>query len=1436
MRRRWWQLLLRGAVMIALLLAAAYVTLPWWAPAKRVADALARRMSRQMGVPVSIGQMTLSWGEGVELRDLIVDSPPEYGAGPMIHVARIQTELSPIDFFVRKRIEWMEVFGLRLFARVDADGNVNVSRLKRLVFDAVAQRISVHKASAALELPAHKKLIRLNISDLQLCAGRINQIGRVTMSGNLDQQGRLAPVNLHLSEGSEQDPMAGTATFTFADIDLAQTPLASLLSRTVRKFAGRCGGSLELKLNRQGIVVPFGLNVSVRDLDVQPAHGPKLPVIKAAGLRVGATYDMITGRLDVASARFLLPGIDMAGSGTFFVDPHWPLVRDRNDPAEADARPRALATTLKLAGAVHPGRLASLLTGRAQLPGGLGVAGPVAVSVSLDRRGEQVQLDLSVQADDANIQHAGKTVKPPGRKLAVRVKGELNLRTWTFTTRGMEQTRLDLGSNWFDGAGRLRDLRGIARRWADPNARTVRQAVADLNNLSWRGEWEVSDLDALAALWPGRVGALSGVKLTGKIQGRCVVDPTGETVLSADAAIASDSGLSVPGLLETPAGQEMRLSVSGALVAGESPGLRDAQLTLIVGGRRTHVSGAQIRLTGGAGPTTVKIGGRFDVEKIQSLLACIPAARLGPVKITGDVRDAGIDADLGADRLRARAKLDLTALDIAVGDALNKPAGREMKADISLLRTGRSSRHSLTLTMPDGKIDVTLSFGGTAPAPDGQAVCKVDLTDAGWLARTSPALRKLLGPGRIAGPALLQAWARWTADAFTLDLAGDADATTYRSGDAAARAKAAGADLGLAASIRVRRDADKGLSAAGVSLSADVQFGLSRCTVDANTVTDVRLRALGHDFDPRRELRKLTGRIEASCVLDPPLLGLLPGLAELARKCDLAGTVDAEVSMDMRGETARARLRLDAARLAAGRVSVEPVGEFTKPAGMPAEIRADVSFAHDLSNVRIRELYARIADMHCTAAGTLRAPAPAATLQPLDFRVALSTQKVQTLHRILPAMKEYQLAGDGFVDVQWQRGPNGGRIGRAQLHARRLSGRLGGKAVSVAGEVAVERMSALGKDWPSIGRIVTDGLSLRIGDNDAWILADLTGIPGKPAGSVTVLAGYLDDKDLADWVSGLAAGRGGRPETPETHERKPAPDPKARADKMLDKAREALANANLAIRAGVDRLRNYDAKVEQYNDVNQLDLAAVVNRGMVRLRYAGGLSGGTIRTRGKVDLSAKEPVAEITATLDDVLASKSILPQLQRFFPGNTLYGSFSREEKTTVALRDLLAGIVDPRSPVFPVGTAKLVAKDGLVEGRAAPHFVTAIFPGLNLTKYPYDRMTSFTTLRPDGVAENDMIFNGPVYDMYMEGTTDTRQIARYEVGIILLSSPQSPQLNHDLRLGRIPILNVKGLIQKGKLVNDEVSYPWPTESLFTVFLKNNIFYRMWLSARKRK
>ena len=191
---------------------------------------------------------------------------------------------------------------------------------------------------------------------------------------------------------------------------------------------------------------------------------------------------------------------------------------------------------------------------------------------------------------------------------------------------------------------------------------------------------------------------------------------------------------------------------------------------------------------------------------------------------------------------------------------------------------------------------------------------------------------------------------------------------------------------------------------------------------------------------------------------------------------------------------------------------------------------------------------------------------------------------------------------------------------------------------------------------------------------------------------------------------------------------------------------------------------------------------------------------------------------------------------MAKYFPGNTVEGLFTRSEDVAISLRDLLADALDVRYPELMVGSAKTLAVRGFVEGRAAPRFVTRIFPGLNLTRYRYKSMTGFAEFRKDGTAHNDMIFSGPAYDVYMEGTTDRDNRARYEVGLILLGVTQTPDWNHRWKQGRVPIVWANGLIEDGKFVDQAIRYPWPNETLGVIFLKNNLFYRIWVNTKGRK
>jgi hypothetical protein len=189
---------------------------------------------------------------------------------------------------------------------------------------------------------------------------------------------------------------------------------------------------------------------------------------------------------------------------------------------------------------------------------------------------------------------------------------------------------------------------------------------------------------------------------------------------------------------------------------------------------------------------------------------------------------------------------------------------------------------------------------------------------------------------------------------------------------------------------------------------------------------------------------------------------------------------------------------------------------------------------------------------------------------------------------------------------------------------------------------------------------------------------------------------------------------------------------------------------------------------------------------------------------------------------------------ISRDFPGNTVNGLFSRSESLEIPLDAYLGQMLDPRYPMHPVGTAKLVATDGVVVGPGAPAFVTRVFPGLNLTEYRYDRMTAFSTYLPDGTAENETFFSGR-YDVYMEGTTAADGEAKYTLGLVLLGGSRA-DWQHDWKQGRIPLLNYRGRIVNGKFLDRVVSYPWPNQTLGEIFIRNNLIYRAWINRDKTR
>ena len=639
--------------------------------------------------------------------------------------------------------------------------------------------------------------------------------------------------------------------------------------------------------------------------------------------------------------------------------------------------------------------------------------------------------------------------------------------------------------------------------------------------------------------------------------------------------------------------------------------------------------------------------------------------------------------------------------------------------------------------------------------------------------------------------------------------------------------------------------------------------------VAAALVDPARLRARPRSW-PVAGLRMGEVSVDHRVVLDEPLTALVPEVLPLVRRYALAG----EAALSVRINADEGRLSV-CPTLQADRLAFAHPAGFRKAVGVPAEVALSASMPADLSKLERFSLHVQAGHLSASARGSAAVRRDSGIeIVPAKAQVTVSTARAGALQEVLPALQGLGLSGEGSLTANWQASGDGDapvlsfrwdsdgrrrvelgrperlRIAAGAFQADRLAGRVRGKDVLCHGTVTVKDLRLVPGGLPRFAQLLTEGLELRAGGNRAWLLADVSlseaSAPGPSAGAATagparlrakgkvrLVSTHLDDKDLLLWVSppGTTHGKliGGL-------SAEQARACEARAAAWVALARPLLAGADLEVQASAERVRTYDRSVGQAYELQKLELAGSVRRGRVKVDLSGALNGGRYAAGYVTDVGDPDPIVRRQIEIRRIVATPEIQPQLAKYFPGNTVEGLFTRSEDVAVSLRDLVADALDGRYAELTVGSAKTLAVRGFVEGRAAPKFVTRIFPGLNLTRYRYKSMTGFAEFRKDGTAKNDMIFSGPAYDVYMEGTTDRDNRARYEVGLILLGVTQTPEWNHRWKQGRVPIVWVSGLIEDGKFVDQAVRYPWPNETLGVIFLKNNLFYRIWVNTKGRK
>jgi len=1400
---------LRIALLGSSVLAVAYATLPWWLPKGLLAEAIANALARQTGVEVSIRRLDASWSGGISCEGITIKSPEGFDGEDMVRLATLRCDFSPLSLMFSGRLQWAELIGAELNVIVAPDGQVNLAALGPLLDKPPPRRVMVRRAAVTVRLPSHEQALRLDVTHLQYQAGRLKDLGRISMSAVLPQPGGGAPITLMSSVGGPSGPggagdgAVAACGFRFAGVDLAELHLPRLLGLPLKHLAGRASGQLGFRVRRSLKVDRFSFSLRVEGLDARPMRGRPLPVIDHAEVSLAAEYDPLEGVVEAERFRLRLPGVDLTGSGqvhTSVAAGAWEGVR-----------------RLNASGTINPATVAALLSGgAAPLPGGIAFDGQVRLNVSVQADASRVSSTVVLDATAAAVRTPQRVLKPADRTLAVEFRGSVEKQTWRLAA---DQADLRIGGNVFTGGGAMRNIRRALTGWLDAGKMiTSERILNDLAALDWQGSWTIVELDSLRDLLGG--DALRGVRLDGRMVGDWSIRHAGATEVSFTTRLPAGTRFDIGSWFVKPPDKPARVHVTCEIPA-KAPRRIWLQVRGDVGdaGFSIHDGTLSLSAWDPADEVVLQAAGRFSVRDAEHLIACCPAARGWPCRLAGAATGT-FDACLAPSVGRVHVAVNGTRLAVAVGEAFSKPAGEPADVTADLL-TDRSApataRHRLAARLRLGA--ATAEGAVTIPSPEApeaplRFTGQVRVADAASVLERFPALAQTLAEGRIAGSMVVRARGRIGEGLADGEIILDADDLAFRVGEAV---KPRGAALRL----RLAGAADtKQLRIH--TLAVDLGRSSVRADGRVNLAKTFKMPPAGTVW-PAPGVAGVDLNLNAHVVLDAAMRSLAPAWAGQARQWGIQGGVRIEGRLRGDGEGIQLAADVDAREL----VVVGP-GAFRKAAGTPARCTLDLAVAPDLSKAQVGDLF--VDAFGCQ----VRADAKVAWGKAIEAtaHVAINVPDLSRLARHVPQLGAYRLAGGLFVEASVAR--TGGRdlIEYATIVPRGAKAVVRGMACGLDGSATVQRVALRDFDPATltVGRFKTRSLEFAAGRTHGFLVADVRRPLAAPAGAVRLLCPVVDAHELTTWAAPGALPSNADPLTPADKAQLAR-----RADDLIAAVKKRLAGSDIRCRAFIGRLRHFDPNVRAFYEVRAMVADVRADDRRIDIAYRCGLNGGGMNQGYTVDLTAPEPKVGVRADLTDVQTKQNMLVQLARDFPGNTVYGTLTRRERVTYQLRDLLANALDPRHRPIRVGIARTVTVDGMVEGRAAPRFVTKFFPGLNLAKYRYRRMTVFTDLTEDGSAHNDMIFVGPEYDLYMQGVTDVDQIASYTIGLILPRLLKSPESNHRLRQGRVPILKFKARIVDGRFKDESVSYLLPTEAAYIMFVRNNIVYRLLLTPGRK-
>ena len=1479
-RRRWsgkrtfW--LLAGLLVLAVV---AVIFLPELLPGAAVRREVQAALEERLGRPVSIDSASFHWGEGLTITGLRVQESHADDSTLLASAKELTIQFDPLEAArsitgYSMPLDSVHLSGLELWLTVRKDGTLNVADL---VGGEPVRIRSVQIADARVHITNERLGRRLTLKNVSASFGELATTGHgyVSLSGELDTPTRRkfrVTANLNRLDFTDAEPLAGSLKAEWTDLAWPQIVGMFSADKRLAEILAATSGRMAVTFDHgawdaEGFVSATQVLVARQEVWAGPTADPDRPRLDAVipNVRLGFQLRQVAAAkpVDVSLIRLLAPGVLVKVSGTVRLEKPAGAAADARNAWSIAGLWVLKEPDLHATASVRWAQLCQSVAPLKEWTKRLELEGTAKLDVHVRSTADEPPLVGSLDLTETLVAWPGVLEQRSRQTVLLKVEASL-----PDGLAVLDVARCDLitGSGTAAARGRL----PLAPFLGDVRPAGAATAAGKAPGGPWAGAWfdarvDIKYVEGLLAMAPGLTSSLERLKMNGPMEFQLSCAP-GETGAASGRAGAlpsqwkarfqanltdtrlelappiPDAGAPAAAAAPSPAdpreGPKKPAGTRASLeaVATLTPEVRkagdrtEAVLTLDVGSVKFHLAKSSLVWTGAAemtwtGPSwpailsspasTGRFRGTLAATAVESAGAVIlPASFGGEVSPVAGSAVFDVQAELAGQRLMGRVSADLDKVAIRAGDAFIKPA--DLPASMTLtgaleLAGARHAQGELALDLPGARATVIGRGPATlppAPATPAEAVVDsliarfsqwagpgvsleldVKVSDIARAVEHCPALKRSLegfgAQGRAAeGSAEVKGLITLKPSALDVEISATLDRAKLDLGPYLKKPLGTPMTLVLAAEVTNPQPRTVELKV------ANTRAQLAGSSTSVSGLVRLNRQALAVEMEPRARLAAVLQEadieVHADWVHNPEFRQALPWLEPLYASCGLEGPTHLMVSFA--GTPIKGTVRLDADGTACRILNAETL---LKPAQTPATLRMDVRYGEVPGEMILDRLVVKLADAAATFDGRFLFADPRllAPVPPTAWSVHVQGQvpDAAILASLFPArLADLKPAGALAFDLRATADAKATQVESCHLNFKKARMEWLGRQLRVDGPVSYDGQ-----------RLASEGLNLVAGTSDVTLTAYLTGLGDEPSGSIILRGKNLDLNEVQELLRQTAE----------------------HLSAMAPRGQQLLARARLSAEVKLDRVT---IAVPQWNTTFVLTgLTAegrLADRRFAVPRFGCAMNGGTVGGEVAIDFREAVPVLRLAYDARDLKIDENLKPFIDTTFPGMKVRGTLSTRRSLTQRLAE----------KTFAVGRGETILTDGILEGPAAPDYITAILPGLKMTQYAFSRMSNDFENKANGDVDNRMLFEGKSYDIYIFGVTRADGRVSYQSGVDLGLSLGSKVLSRTLDQGKLPLLNYTGRIVGSQFAELNPQFVLPHEFAYDVFVRRNLLVQL--------